>query len=179
MTACDARRRLTLMVMRLPIDVWAMLVRGHEAESEEVEQVVGNGHEIKGVGLIQRWREYDGERCWPWRGPPYHDHEPEESRTQYVVQRMQWKRRAGKWYGEWVWESYDRSIQWEQWYDAGESPSFLYSWLPDYPALAIGAINSESGGTVPQEVLLGLVRELEGSVSISFSGPEDAPTDVS
>lgn len=131
------------MQMRLPVHVWAFLSQAREAESTEIGLTANHfGVLVKGVGCRERWREYDGERHQQWR-----DKEGKARARrwrEWFVQRMEWVRKDGMWRGEWKWEEYDR----------------LYRTQPrDAQSRSLIAA-SAPWGSVPQEVLLFVVRQL-------------------
>lgn len=142
--------RRIAMQARSPVHVWAMLSRGREAEVVEVEQVgpSSSGSIVKGVGRCERWRECDGERDWERKGMGG----PRQQWTAYLVQRMRWVRRDGVLQGEWEWEEYDRDKEWDDSLDPDRPRDERNTSLFRSSALV---------GSVPQEVLLGMVRQLE------------------
>ena len=133
------------MRMRLPVHVWGILTRGREAESVQIEQVSDAEYQCEGIGFRERWREYDGEQCWPWRTKEDGDPTVREW-TEFFVARMMWTRISGVWYGEWMWEEHDRYAE------------------PRYPGFQEGA---ERG--VPQELLLILIESLAWVRSSPFT----------
>ena len=130
------------MRMRMPTPVWAALLRGREAESADVEQLIDNHQICCGVGLRERWQEYDGERSWQWREQGTQAPFAREW-TQYYIMRMVWIRRDGFWYGKWAWDEYDREEVF-----GPRAP------LPSASTLAL------AGPSIPQEVLLGVIHAI-------------------
>ena len=136
------------MTLRFPAHIWAMLVCGREAESLEIVEF------DEGIGCGQRWREYDGERDWEWRG---RDSLPlARSWSVFFVRRMAWRREGTQWYGEWRWNAYDREEQWvpdmninQEWLNMGD--------LDNRYASSVTTI----GGDVPQEVLLYMLEDFD------------------
>ena len=51
MASYGTRDEQSRMRLALPVHVWAMLAHGLEAESNEVEQLVDGGREVKGIGF--------------------------------------------------------------------------------------------------------------------------------
>lgn len=73
---------------------------------------------------------------------------------QWYVLRMVWVRRDGVWRGKWWWEDYDRIREW-----AGSFTSFTDERRDGN--IVPSATSNVPWGTVPQEVLLGVVRRID------------------
>ena len=144
----------TVTKMVLPAHIWALLARGHEVESVEVRQLIGwDGRPVKGIAFHERWREYDGERNWPWKDI-WTKERCDKIWTEHLVQRMLWTKKDDRWHGYWIWTPYDRQNEWE--------PRSRVMRI--HPALLTPAVHAGAGGTIPQEVLLELGREFEAWV---------------
>ena len=119
----------------MPVHVWAMLVRGREAESVEILQ----SRFKNGLHFRERWREYDGEQRWKLgifdKGPM------PRRRKEWWVRRMVWEKRDGVWRGEWEWREHERWKEWALWH-RGAYPSLIATQAPWHD--------------VPQEVLLNM-----------------------
>lgn len=140
----ESERRVA-MQMRLPKHVWAMISRGREAESVEIQQAVLYDWTVKGVGVRDRWQEDDGGHYWDWGDE---EETPQPRRwTEWYVRRMKWITRDSAWHGEWYWESYDRDNEWD--IDWKQRRNML-NW-------SLSSTNAQ-WSSVPQEVLLGMVR---------------------
>ena len=129
--------------------IWAILSDDKEAESasDKIEQLYvrrGGGRRWEVVGR-ERGRECDGQRHRAWT-----THTGEPCLCQFggwVVRRMVWERRHGRWHGEWTWELYERDKEWyglknHRWCEMGDRQQSR--------STAAHSLGSE----VPQEVLL-------------------------
>ena len=131
--------------MKLPVHIWAMLSHGREAESCNVSEWP------EAHGFRMRWREYDGERGWTL--PDRKGYTPDRFWQESLVQRIMWTKRDGQWYGEWTnWEIYIPDG-----YDGWRGRD--NRWQRDRRRLL------NNGGTIPQEILLLMVRQLYWGIS--------------
>ena len=80
----------------------------------------------------------------------------------YVMREMEWTKTHGRWQGEWKWKSYDRAADWDEkaqpkvnrrWRDMGKRMLGL--------SMTLQSTTASIAGDVPQEVLLGMVHQLE------------------
>ena len=144
------------MRMRLPVHVWAMLSRGSEAESCVLEQAAEDERRVRGVSVRERWREFDGERCWRWR---HEDGSPRTQWREWLMRRMVWVNVGSQWHGEWTWQEFDNE-HWEggiihRWRDMGREVQ---------PGTA-----PNNGGNIPQEILLWVVQSRDPRDWVSAS----------
>ena len=80
-----------------------------------------------------------------------------------VVRRMEWLKKDGQWFGQWAWEAYDRSAEWNERDKVNNRWLDMHNKKPSEHDVA-----ESSARNVPQEVLLGMVHQI-GPVSIAFS----------
>ena len=122
------------------------------------------GETIDGVRLCVRWQNYDGERRWKWKnwdGTPC-----ARWRRVWLVQRMVWVRRGGRWHGEWIWEAYDRDEECGSW------PRVNRRWLNMGNVHRSATVPSRSVD-VPMEVLRYMLKDFNwvcGTISLTADG---------
>ena len=84
-------------------------------------------------------------------------------RAEYFVQQLEWEKRGQSWYpAGWTWQVYDRENEW----------SDRHRRILICPALSTEAVDAGAGGSIPQEVVLEVVRVVATMKRVSHSPHE-------
>ena len=116
---------------------WAIKMHAGMAICDKIHQLLVKGATVKGVGLRERWRAVDGK--WV------------RSRFKYVVQRMRWEKRNGRFHGVFEWVRYRRGREWQKGWNQGFLSPSTY--------LRSSVVESGISHAMPQEILLFMVYE--------------------